>query len=311
MLLEQAGVGAAYAEVQADAGTGLSWGVASETGRLTDVLVAAPAHLAMIPCNAVTCDSLAQGLPFSPLAAARQHRDLVRALREAGVDCHLAPPAPHLPDLTFTRDAVLMSPWGFIELRPRAGHRRAEPRHVGSALAALGIPQLGRIEEGAIEGGDVCLLRDGTLVIGRSGDRTDEAGARALGALFEQRGWEVIHTEFDPRHLHLDTLFTMLSADCALACPEALSDDFRARLGRLGIGIIPALPEEVAALGANLLSLGGGRLVAPACNRRLNRILERSGFEIVELDIGQFTRCGGGVHCLTLPLARRRDFSGG
>ena len=304
MLLEPAGAEAAFAEVQADARTGLRWGVESETGRLTDVLVAAPAYLTMVPCNAVTRDSLAQGLAFSPLAAARQHRDLVRALREAGVDCHLVPPAPNLPDLTFTRDAVLMSPWGAIELRPRAGHRRAEPKHVGAALAALGVPRLGRIEQGAIEGGDVCLLRDGTLVVGRSGDRTDAAGARALGALFERRGWEVIHTAFDPRHLHLDTLFTMLSDDCALACPEALSDDFRAQLGRLGIGIIPALRDEVAALGANLLSLGGGRLLAPACNRRLNRILERSGFEVVAVDIDQFTRCGGGVHCLTLPLAR-------
>lgn len=305
MLLEPAGAQAVFDEARADVRTGARWGVASETGRLTDVLVAAPAYLDMVPCNTVTRDSLARGLCFSALAAARQHRDLVSALREAGVDCHLVPPAPQLPDLTFTRDAVLMSPWGFIELRPSAGHRGAEPAHVGAALAALGAPRLGRIGEGAIEGGDVCLLRDGILVVGRSGDRTDEAGARALGALFEQRGWEVLHTTFDPHHLHLDTLFTMVSADCAVACPEALSDDFRARLGRLGIGIIPALSEEVAALGANLLSLGGRRLLAPASNRRLNLILERSGFEIVALDIGQFTRCGGGVHCLTMPLARK------
>lgn len=40
---------------------------------------------------------------------------------------------------------------------------------------------------------------------------------------------------------------------------------------------------------------------------RLNRILERSGFDVVEIEIDQFTRCGGGVHCLTMPLARLSD----
>ena len=80
-------------------------------------------------------------------------------------------------------------------------------------------------------------------------------------------------------------------------------------MGRLGIGIIPALREEVASLGANMLSLGDGRLVAPADNGRLNRDPRTSGFEVIAVEIDQFTRCGGGVHCLTMPLARRRGLS--
>lgn len=278
------------------------WGVTSETGRLTDVLLSAPAYLSMVPCNAVTRDCLAKGLFASPAIAARQHRALAEALEAAGVRCHFVPPSPGLADLAFTRDAVLMSPWGLIELRPAAEHRRAEPAHV--AAAALGLPRAGRIEEGTIEGGDICLLRDGLILIGRSGDRTDEAGASALGRLFERRGWEVIHTRFDPAYLHLDTLFTMVSADCAVACPEALDDEFLNHLGRLGIGVIPASLDEVASLGANLLSLGRRRLLAPAGNDRLNFMLEQAGFLVGTVEIDQFTRCGGGVHCLTMPLAR-------
>jgi N-dimethylarginine dimethylaminohydrolase len=287
------------------------WAVASETGRLTDVLLSAPAYLEMVPCNAVTRDSLANGLFASPAVAARQHRALTAALEQAGVRCHFVPPVPGLADLCFTRDAVLMSPWGLIELRPAAPHRRAEPAHVADAAVALGLPHLGRITDGSIEGGDVCLLREGVLLIGHSGDRTDETGARALGDMFERRGWAVIHTRFDPVFLHLDTLFTMVSADCAVACPEALEDDFLGRLGELGIGIIPASIGEVGALGANLLSLGDGRLLAPAGNGRLNAILADCGFEVIETDLDQFTLCGGGAHCLTMPLARRPDRSPG
>jgi N-dimethylarginine dimethylaminohydrolase len=280
------------------------WSVSSETGRLTDVLLSAPAYLSMVPCNAVTRDSLAKGLFASPAIAARQHRALVGSLEGAGVRCHFVPPAPGLADLAFMRDAVLMSPWGLVELRPAAEHRRAEPAHVAAAAAALGLPHLGRIEQGSIEGGDICLLREGLILIGRSGDRTDEAGAAALGALFQRRGWEVVHTRFDPVYLHLDTLFTMVSGDCAVACPEALGDDLLGQLGRLGIGLIPASLDEVADLGANLLSLGGNRLLAPAGNDRLNGMLAQAGFSVGTIEVDQFTRCGGGIHCLTMPLAR-------
>ena len=47
-----------------------------------------------------------------------------------------------------------------------------------------------------------------------------------------------------------------------------------------------------------------GRIVSPADNRRLNGVLEAAGYEVIAVDIDQFARCGGGVHCLTMPLAR-------
>jgi N-dimethylarginine dimethylaminohydrolase len=283
------------------------WGVASETGRLTDVLLSAPSHLAMVPCNATTRRSLACGLALDPLTAARQHRGLVAALEGAGVRCHWVPSSPQLSDLVFTRDSVLMSTARLIELRPAARHRRAEPRHVANALAALGMPIRGRIEEGRIEGGDVCMLREGLLLVGYSGDRTDETGAYALGLLFERMGWDVIYAPFDRQFLHLDTILTMVSRDCAVACPIALGSELRTELGRLGIGIIPATVEEVGRLGANLLCLGEGRILAPVDNGQLNAILGRSGFEVITVDVDQFTRCGGGLHCLTMPLARQRN----
>jgi len=283
------------------------WSVATETGELADVLMCAPAFLEMVPCNSVTRESIANGLFASPALAARQHRSLVAALERNGVRCHFVPPSPGLADLCFTRDAVLMSPWGLIELRPAAPHRRSEPSHVARAAAALGVPHLDRILEGSIEGGDICLLREGVLLVGHSGDRTDERGARALGKLFEGRGWDVIHTRFHPRFLHLDTLLTMVSDDCAVVCPAALEEDLLRRLLRLGIGIIPASAGEVSGLGANLLCIGKGRLVAPVRNERLNAVLAGCGFEVIALELDQFTRCGGGAHCLTMPLARRSE----
>ena len=280
------------------------WGVDSETRRLTDVLLSPPAHLQMVPCNAVTRDNLARGLSTCTARAGAQHRALAAKLEAEGVACHVVPPEAGMPDLAFTRDSVMMSPWGLIALRPAELHRAAEARHVVDALLARGLPYAGSVEEGRIEGGDVCMLRPGVLLIGHSGERTDETGARALARLFEREGWTALLTRFDPRHLHLDTQFTMISSRRAVACLDTLEPGFAALMADLGISLVRAGVEEVERLEANLLSLGGGRIVVPAGGHRLNRELARLGFDLIEAEIDQFARCGGGIHCLTMPLAR-------
>ena len=280
------------------------WGVDSETGRLTDVLLSPPTHLAMVPCNAVTRDSLARGLSSCTVSAAEQHRALAARLEIAGVRCHIVPPKPGLPDLAFTRDSVLMTPWGLIELRPSESHRRGEAAHLVAALRTLGIESLGAVDEGRVEGGDVCLLRPGLVMIAVSGERTDEVGARALGRIFERRGWRALFTRIDPRYLHLDTQFTLVSKHLGVACLETLDAGFAETMAGLGVDLLPAMPEEVDRLEANLLSLGGCRVVAPAGGTRLNRELGRRGYDLIEVEIDQFVRCGGGVHCLTQPLGR-------
>jgi N-dimethylarginine dimethylaminohydrolase len=281
-----------------------NWGASSETGVLTDVLLSEPTFLSMVPCNEITRECIASGLITDRAIARRQHREFASKLAALGVRCHFVDPQWTMPDMAFTRDAVLVGPWGLIELRPAAAHRQAETKHVASAIQALGVPFVDQVTDGTVEGGDVCLLRDGIVLIGRSGERTNERGALSLAAIFEARGWKVIHTRFDPRHLHLDTLFTMVDDDCAVACIDELESDLIETLRGLGITLIPVTVDEVTQLGANLLSLGNRRVIAAKGGSRLPSVLEEQGFEVIQADIDQFTRCGGGPHCLTMPLAR-------
>lgn len=280
------------------------WGVDSEYGRLTDVMLSAPRHLEIVPCNAVSTENHRNGVTCCPDLASEQHSGLVRAFEGEGVRCHLVPPVAELPDLSFTRDATLMTPWGLLGLRPALDHRLPEVTHIRRTAGSWGVPMLGTIDEGRVEGGDICLIRPGLVAIGYSGERTDRTGAEALAQVFETRGWRAVLTSFDRRFLHLDTQFTMIDRGHAVACFEVLESEFLLELQSLGIEIVPARYDEVQRLGANLLSLGGRKLLAPVDNRRLNTELERLGYKVIRLDIDQFTRCGGGMHCLTMPLAR-------
>ena len=280
------------------------WSVNSEYGRLTDVMVSPPPHLEIVPCNSVAVDALAKGLELCSETAERQHKLLLTALRTEGVRCATVPADEAMPDLSFTRDATFMTPWGLVGLRPSVEHRQGEVSHVLRTATGWGVPLLTTIQSGTIEGGDICLLRPGVVAIGWSGERTNKEGALAMAHVFEQRGWKTMLTSFDPFFLHLDTLFAMVDEKLAVGCIEALDPAFIGQVRALGVEILPVTPYEVQRLGTNLLSLGDKRVLSSADNSRVNIELAALGYHVIAVDISQFTRCGGGVHCLTMPLAR-------
>ncbi|GAA4003370.1 dimethylarginine dimethylaminohydrolase family protein [Sphingomonas humi] len=281
-----------------------SAGTSDDYSRLHDVLLASPRHLAIVPCNKVSEDALEKGQSSCGVRASEQHRRLSDALAAAGVRVRTVRPVGGLADLAFTRDTSLMTPWGLIGLRPGAVHRRAEVDAVLDTVRAAGLPVLGRITEGRIEGGDICLLRPGHLVIGLSGLRTDLAGATALARWFELRGWTVTTTPVDPDLLHLDTHFCMAGPDHALACVEKLQPDFVAMIESLGIELLAVTPEEVLALGCNILALGDRRIISTGSAPRVDDLLRQRGYAVEAVSLDEFTQCGGGVHCLTMPLHR-------
>jgi len=278
--------------------------VSSETDRLTDVLLCRPTFLEPVPCCSVTQESLRDGFTTSVPIATAQHRGLQAALEGHGVRCHFIDPDQTMPDMCFTRDALVTTPWGLLALRPAAAHRQDEADHALKALRSLGAPLAACVRSGHAEGGDIAIVRNGLVIIGCSGERTDAQGADSVAEIFRGQGWDVIIYPFDRHFLHLDTQFAMVGEGLALACTDVLSDAFLAELDAHGIQTIAVTYKEARALGCNVLALGGHRVLAASDNDRVTDALRGRGFAVETLALDQFTHCGGGVHCLTMPLAR-------
>jgi N-dimethylarginine dimethylaminohydrolase len=279
-------------------------GTATEYDVLEEVLVASPQHLSIVPANRVSKRSLQEGQLSCTVRAVAQHRALIAELTSAGVRVVVVKPVAGLPDLAFTRDTSLMTPWGLIGLRPGASHRKSEVDVVLHAAREASLPILGRVEVGCVEGGDVCLLSPGYVAIGVSGQRTDNVGAYALGSFFQREGWTPIYTAIDPDLLHLDTHFSMVGPELALGCVEKLEPAFLDQVASFGIKVVPVTIDEVSSLACNILSLGDQRVVSTGSSPRLDRALQKLGFDVRTVALDEFTQCGGGVHCLTMPLRR-------
>lgn len=281
-------------------------GIWSETDRLTEVLLCRPTYLEAVPCCSVTRQSLCDGFAPSIVKATRQHMMLEAVLEANGVATRLLPAQPGMPDLCFTRDSALMTPWGLLGLNPSAPHRRMEPAQMLVFARNAKLPTLGTIEVGTVEGGDICIVRNGLLIVGWSGERTSARGAEAVCELFAAAGWRTMTYRFDPHFLHLDTQFCMVDDGLALACIDVLHDDFLRAVEGEGIQLIPVTYKEARRLGCNLIALGGRRVIAPESCMRLTLELKRRGVRVDSVDVSQFERCGGGIHCLTMPIARTR-----
>jgi N-dimethylarginine dimethylaminohydrolase len=98
--------------------------------------------------------------------------------------------------------------------------------------------------------------------------------------------------------------FNLVSENLAAAYPPALPEEFLAELKRRDIEIIPGDEEAIFSHGYNLQTIGGGRVVSLKQNTALNEALDKRGFQVIETDITEILKTGGGPHCMTFPLER-------
>jgi arginine deiminase len=278
--------------------------VASETGLLREVLLCPPDHYRWIPTNAVARRTLANSAQPDRRDLAAQHGELRAALVESGVRVHDLSAAPHLPYMAYTRDQVVVTPWGPVLCQLERPQRRGEYATLLDWHAAQGSAFWRKSSAGTLEGGDIHIIRPGLAVIGASGGRTDEAGAEQLAGWLREEGWECRVEPFDEHFLHLDVLFCMAAPGLAVACADVLDAGFLAWLADRDIRILPVPYREAMRLGCNILALGDDRVISSRGSVALNAALRAEGLTVLDPDLSLFAAGGGGPHCLTCPLLR-------
>lgn len=226
-----------------------------------------------------------------------QHRRLKDLLTRAGAEVIDLSELPGHPNSVFTRDAALVTPEGYIHLQPGIDTRRAEGDWMADRLDRLGEPCFGRIEPpGTVDGGDVVLL-DGVAFIGLSG-RTNRAGCLQLTGYLEKMGYQVRPVKLPQTILHLDKVVMPVDGDRLLACPDIVPRDLLA-----GFEVIAIDFSETS--GANIICLGGGRLIVARANQGALEALDGRGLSVEAVEVSEFAKGAGGPNCLIMPLDRR------
>ncbi len=192
-----------------------------------------------------------------------------------------------------------------------------------------------------IEGGDVLVVGNGTVLVGLS-ERTDGHAVDLLARrLFEKNAARRVIAVRLPRvraYMHLDTVMTMVDRDAFCVFPEVVDRmrawSLRPRVdddGRIDLevteekGLFDALADaldvdRVRVLttggdqyqaereqwddGNNLLTLAPGVVVAYDRNVDTNARLQRAGIEVITIPGSELGRGRGGARCMSCPIAR-------
>ena len=274
--------------------------VRNGTGKLTRVLVSEPAFLKAAPINEI---ARKWALELDVRKMKQEHAAFVEAYRQQGVQVEFLPADPGRPNSVFSRDFGGCVREGYVLGRFREHLRDQEHVDYEKKMQELGIPCLGTCKQGLFEGGDFMFLNETTIALGMIA-RTDQQGYEEVRAILLPYGYEVVPVPAREAYLHLDMCFNLVDDHLAVAYEKGLPESFRARLRQLAIEIIPVEEAAIFAHGCNLQALGEHRVLSLQQNTRVNRELMRHGMQVIELDITEILKAGGGPHCMSFPLER-------
>lgn len=274
-------------------------------GRLHSVLLCKPTYYEFMPVNETAKSHLERGEKLDRERAIREHQNLAEAISAAGAEIVWVEPLKQMPYQVFTRDLGVTTARGAL-LGPFTFPMRRGEEDVASPFIETVVPVWKKIpqqEEVVFEGGDFMYMNDRTVALG-IGARTTPTGAGIVKKIMAEVDVEVISVPFDPRFCHIDMIFNVVAERVCVACVSALPEDFLSRLKAEKWQIVETTPEDVLALLGNLFAVDVGVVISPAHNKRINTALRALGVKIIEVELEELLKGGGGPHCMTFPLLR-------
>ena len=222
------------------------------------------------------------------LLALSQHRHYVEALEQCGLIVTTLPADPLFPDSCFVEDTAVVIDEAAIITNPGAASRRDEVISMQPVLQRFRTLEFITAPD-TLEGGDV-LQVDRHFYIGLT-NRTNETGALQLGEILRKYGYTFTLVPMSAA-LHLKTVVNYIGNHCLLASAEMARNPVFSKFNILEI------PEDEL-YAANCLAIND-RLIMPAGFSKVKNMLQKNGFDPIELEVSEFEKMDGGLTCLSL-----------
>lgn len=275
--------------------------VKNGTGNLKKVLLSKPQFLKPAPINEIA--KLWKDTTMDVSTMLREHEEFVNAYKKAGIEVEFLEPDEERPNSVFSRDFGGCVKEGYIMGRFKLDMRYKEHVDYNRRMEELNVPMIGEVKEGLFEGGDFMFMNEHWVAVGMA-DRTNEAGLKEIKAILEPLGYEVTGVPVKQEYLHLDMCFNLVDDHIAVAYRDGLPLEFRELLTKRDIEIVDVPEEAIFLHGCNLQSIGSHRVMSLKRNTKVNEELAKRGMDIIELDITEILKAGGGPHCMTFPIIR-------
>jgi dimethylargininase len=220
--------------------------------------------------------------------AREQHAAYERALEAAGCAIVRLEEAADLPDSVFIEDTAVVFDELALVARPGAETRRAETPPVAELLRRY--RSVSQIEAPAtLDGGDVIAV--GRMVFVGQSRRTNDAAVAQMRRALEPFAYEICRVPVTGC-LHLKSAATAVGENHLLINPEWVERDAFPNVELLEI-------DRLEPAAANVLRIGRELICANRFPRTAER-LQRNGFVVRGVDLGELAKAEGAVTCCSL-----------
>lgn len=227
-----------------------------------------------------------------------QWETLVDVYQRLGVDVEIIDQRSHLPDMVFTADQGIVKGNMVLLSNFRYPERQGERDLYGKWFRDHNLITLSIPDDCCVEGhGEAIFWRD-KLLLG-IGFR---ANKEAASAICEELEVEVVPLQLvDPKFYHLDTCFFALNSETAFFYPHAFSESSQKMLRKIVPRLLALTNHEANSFCANSVVTDHQVLINAGCPSFARKI-RQLGYQAHEVEMSEFIKSGGGIHCLTQVL---------
>jgi len=228
--------------------------------------------------------------------AKKQWQKLVSVYQNLGIKIQIINQNhPETSDLVFSADQGWIERKKIILANFRYQERKRERAIYQNWFEKNNFQIVKLPEDYYFEGGGE-MIRWGKKYFLGFGFRSKKKTAKKIASILQK---EVISLQLvDHRFYHLDLSLFILNEKVAFYYPEAFDNTSREKLKKIVPLLIPLEKKEAFNFAANSVNIDH-KVVVQRGNNNFCRQLKHLHYQPIEVNVDEFLKAGGGIHCLT------------
>ena len=228
-----------------------------------------------------------------------QWRSLVQVYKSLGIQVDVIDQVEGQPDMVFAADQGIVQGNQVLLSNFRCKERQGESRHYAQWFKENKFELLEIKRNEYFEGGGECLPWKDIYFIG-TGFRSIHSSIHYMEKKLKKK---IVELELiNERFYHLDTCLFPINNEIVFYYEKGFSKKSLIVLKKMIPHFVAMTDEEATAFCSNSI-VTGNKVVCHKSPSTFKEKLKVYGYETIELDVSEFLKAGGGVHCLTNILA--------
>ncbi len=233
--------------------------------------------------------------------ALSQWNKLVKSLQKQNIETKVIEQKRGFPDMVFAADQAVIKNKDLVLSNFHYEERRNEVNEYLPWLEKENFTIYKLPRKCFFEGSGECIWYGNILFVG-TGFRNSSTACKFLSRFL---GVETVCLELvSPYFYHLDTCLFVLNNETAFYYPSAFSKRSQNVLKKLVKNLIPFEISEAKNFAANSF-VTDHHVIAQKGNKSFLKEVENLGYKVIELDVSEFMKSGGGIHCLIQTLEEK------